>query len=409
MTDILISGVYFVLENKKVEASQNDVAVETKDLKADYTPPQKLATPPQVVKAVYVTGYSAGTKKYLNYLSNLFKNTEINSVVLDIKGSDGYVSYESGASDVKKYDLYSGAIRDIDSLVNFLHENNIYLIGRIAVFEDPVYSKARPELAIYKEKETTDLKNPVLWKDNNGMSWLDPASKDAWDYNISLAKDALYHGFDEINFDYIRFPSDGSEDNMGFPAWDTKTKKINIMKDFYAYLRNNLPGEKISADLFGQTTINKDGMGIGQLLENALASFDHVSPMIYPSHYIDGFDGFNNPAEHPYEIVKDSLDSALKRQNNLYTTLESLAVEKAKKEAKPTAGLIEATVPITDMPVLAKIRPWLQDFNMGAEYTTDMVKQEIKATQDALGDNYKGFMLWNPSNIYTQEAIKNPS
>ena len=103
-------------------------------------------------------------------------------------------------------------------MVKFFHNQNIYVIGRIAVFEDPVYSKARPELAIYNKSETTDLSNPVLWQDNNGLSWLDPASKDVWDYDISLAKDAFYNGFDEVNFDYVRFPTDGKTEDMGFPV-----------------------------------------------------------------------------------------------------------------------------------------------------------------------------------------------
>ncbi|MCX6719885.1 MAG: hypothetical protein NTV36_02150, partial [Candidatus Staskawiczbacteria bacterium] len=261
------------------------------------------------------------------------------------------------------------------------HDKNIYVIGRIAVFEDPTYSKIRPELAIYSKAKTTDLANPVLWKDNNGLAWMDPASKDVWDYNVSLAKNAFAHGFDEINFDYVRFPSDGKISNMGFPVWDGTTLKKDVIKSFFEYLRVQLPKEKISADLFGQTTTNTDDMGIGQILETALENFDYVSPMVYPSHYIKGFIGFSNPAEHPYEIIKYSMDTALARKKNM----------------------IGALVP------LAKIRPWLQDFNMGADYTAEMVKSEIKATEDSLGNDYNGFMLWNPSNIYTKGSILKPN
>ena len=145
------------------------------------------------------------------------------------------MSYDSGAPDVKKYNLYDNAIPDIDALVRFFHDKNIYVIGRIAVFEDPAFSKARPDLAIYNKTETTDLSKPVLWQDNNGLSWLDPASKDVWDYDISLAKDAFLHGFDEVNFDYVRFPSDGKTENMGFPVWDGKTSKAEIIKEFFQY------------------------------------------------------------------------------------------------------------------------------------------------------------------------------
>ncbi|MCX6722333.1 MAG: hypothetical protein NTY04_04090 [Candidatus Staskawiczbacteria bacterium] len=411
MLEFLMVCVSFGLSNnfynQGVQVSAKLIIAENNIPK--YVPPQKLANPPEIINAVYVTAYSAGTQKYLNYLSSLFKTTEINSVVVDIKGSNGYVSYASGATDVKKYNLYNSAIKDIDSLVRFFHDQNIYVIGRIANFEDPVYSKARPDLAIYNKLETTDLSNPVLWQDNNKLSWLDPSSKDVWDYNISLAKDALYHGFDEINFDYVRFPSDGKVDNMGFPLWDGKTPKPEIIKEFFSYVRQSLVGEKISVDLFGQTTINKDDMGIGQIVENAFENFDYVSPMVYPSHYISGFIGFANPADHPYEIIKYSMETALNRENSFSEQKQAQLAENSKTTDKPAAGLIEPIKPSVETLPLAKFRPWLQDFNIGAEYTADMVKAEIKATQDALGDNYKGFMLWNPSNIYTEDAVLKPS
>ena len=409
---IVSAGIFFGLKAKSYFVAKTS-AVSVKLAAADlsgiktadpiYVPPQKLANPPEIVKAIYVTGYSAGTKKYLAYLTDLFKNTEINTVVVDIKGSDGYVTYASGASDVKKYDLTDHAIPDIDALVNFLHSQNIYVIGRIANFEDPVYSKAKPRLAIYNKNKTTDLSNPVLWQDNNGLSWLDPASKDVWNYNISLAKDAFYHGFDEVNFDYVRFPSDGKSADMGFPVYDGKKSKSEVIKDFFQYVRTNLPNAKISVDLFGQTTTNIDDMGIGQIIENAFENFDYISPMAYPSHYINGFDGFDNPAEHPYEIVKYAMDTALTRENAFEAEKQDLSMN--NNDILGLADLSQAPISTPVMIPLAKFRPWLQDFNMGAEYTADMVDQEIKATQDALGNNYSGFMLWNAGNIYTQSAV----
>ena len=348
--------------------------------------PQKLSNPPGVIKAVYVTGYSAGTKSYLNYLTNLFKTTEINAVAVDIKGSDGRVD----------------AIADINSLVRFFHDKNIYVIGRIAVFEDPLYSKARPDLAVYNKLKTTDKENPVLWQDNNRLFWLDPASKEVWDYNISLAKDALSHGFDEINFDYIRFPSDGDMENLGFPVWDQKIPKSEIIKEFFQYLRQQLAGEKISADLFGQTTVNTDDMGIGQILEDAFESFDYLSPMVYPSHYISGFIGFENPAEHPYQVVEYSMQSALNRQK-FY--LQSEKIKNSEVQGSPAAESQQILNSDLTIKPSSKFRPWLQDFDIGADYTADMVKQEIKAVKDALGNDFNGFMLWNPYNIYTTGAI----
>ena len=386
MLAILTAGISFALQSKnnfinKSLKSQNNILIAKVNLNATL-PPQKLSNPPEIVKAVYVTGYSAGTKKYINYLSQLLENTEINSVVIDIKGSDGYVTYNSSLPDVQKYKLTDSAISDIDSLIRFFHNKNIYVIGRIVVFEDPVYSKIKPELAVYNKTETTDLSHPVLWKDNHGLAWLDPASKDVWDYDISLAKDAFNnHGFDEINFDYVRFPTDGKSENMGFPIYDGKKEKSEVIKEFFTYLRQQLKGGKISVDLFGQTTVNKDDMGIGQLLESTFLNFDYICPMVYPSHYINGFDGFLNPAEHPYEIVKYSMDSGISRENIFFQNSTQKNIS------------------------LAKFRPWLQDFNMGAVYDEQMVKQEIKAVQDSLQNNYSGFMLWNPNNKYTEEAV----
>jgi len=385
----VLTGVSFFLQNvfgsNEIVVSDNLVTIAggTSDVPpAPHT--QKMENPPEIVKAVYVTDYSASSKKYLNYLSNLFKTTEINAVVVDIKGSSGYVSYNSESPEVKKYSLSNGLIKDINALLEFFHSQNIYVIGRIAVFEDPIYSQARPELAIYDTTlgEAAPGDEPILWQDNNGLSWLDPASKDVWDYNISLAKDAFYHGFDEVNFDYVRFPSDGKTEQMGFPVWDKKTYKADVIKQFFKYVRVNLQG-KTSVDLFGQTTTNKDDMGIGQIIENAFENFDYVCPMLYPSHYMTGFMGFENPADHPYEIVKFAMLSALIREkivlkNNLATGASEIGTKQ-----------------------LTKFRPWLQDFNMGAYYTADMVGQEVKAVEESLGDEYNGFMLWNPSNIYT--------
>jgi hypothetical protein len=413
MMTILTSGVSFALQDKnyltdQVAAISNNVAATLNVATGTLSVPQKLSNPPEIIKAVYVTGYSAGTKKYLNYLSNLFKTTEINAVVIDIKDYSGLVSYNSGAPAAKKYNLYNNAIGDIDALVRFFHNQNIYVIGRIAVFEDPAYSKARPELAIYNKTKTTDSSQPVLWQDNNKLSWLNPASKDVWDYNISLAKDVFSHGFDEVNFDYVRFPSDGKIGNMGFPIWDGKTPKAEIIKDFFNYTRQQLADEKISVDLFGQTTTNTDDMGIGQIIENAFENFDYVSPMVYPSHYIDGFMGFSNPAEHPYEVIKYSMDSAINREKIFSAQEQGLTTKNTGTQKSSTTNL-QSPAPVPIMVPLAKFRPWLQDFNMGADYTADMVKQEIQATQDALGNDFSGFMLWNPSNIYTEEAILKPS
>ena len=412
------SRITFAVQPAAVSIAQNETINETAIVEPGVPqpppPPQKLSNPPEIIKAVYVTGYSAGSKRYLNYLTNLFETTEINAVVIDIKDYSGLVSYKSDAPEVKKYNLYNGAIYDINALVEFLHKQNIYVIGRIAVFEDPGYSRARPELAVYNKEKTllqssseavaagqVNLVKPILWKDNKGLSWMDPASKEVWDYNISIAKDVLAHGFDEINFDYIRFPSDGNTSNIGFPIYDGQNSlptgrqaKAEIIKEFFIYLRSQLQDEKISVDLFGLTTVKTDDLGVGQIIEDAFLNFDYVSPMVYPSHYANGFIGFANPAEYPYEVVKYSMNGAKNRETAFLNNI-SEATGSPAAESKSLDPVIK----------LAKFRPWLQDFDMGADYTAEMVRREIKATQDSLGGDYVGFMLWSPSNIYTQDAI----
>ncbi len=345
--------------------------------------PKTLENPPSIIKAVYITGWSAGSEKYLNYLENIFKTTQINAVVIDIKDYSGIISYTTKAKKAQEYNAYQNQIPDIETLITRLHNQKIYVIGRIVVFEDPLLAKNRPDLAIYDTQKTSDPLKPIAWENNNGLAWVDPASKEVWDYNIEIAKDALSYGFDEINFDYIRFPSDGQESNMGFPFWDQKTPKNFVIKKFFQTLRNSLPDAVISADIFGQVTTNTDDMGIGQILEDSLAYFDYIYPMIYPSHYATGFMGYQNPADHPYQIIKNAMDSAINRIN-VYSKIYS----------KPDTKIN-----------VAKIRPWLQDFNLGANYNKDMVTQEIKAVSDAYGADFKGYLLWNASNIYTQDAI----
>jgi hypothetical protein len=353
--------------------------------------PKQLANPSKIIRAVYMTSWSANSAKYVdNYLPKLLENTEINAVVIDIKDFSGYVSYDTNSEIAREYKTYRKTIFDIDGLIKKLHEKQLYLIARIPVFQDSVLATTSPELAIFNKEKTAELGKLVLWQDNGGLYWVDPGSQKVLDYVASIAKDAWEKGFDEINFDYLRFPSDGNTKNMGFPFSGGKTTKQEIIKDFFKKLRQALPGIVISIDVFGQTTTDSGDMGIGQKIEDSYEYFDYVCPMIYPSHYANGFIGFENPADHPYEIVKYSMDSAIKR--NILFNIEKL-------QENLNAGINESVK-------MAKIRPWLQDFSLGAFYTSEMVGKEITATKDALKDNYNGFMLWNASNVYTKEAVK---
>lgn len=387
MIIFLFTGMFFVLPsslNNNHLASLLAVlpSFENKD-PVDFS--KKLSSPPEIINAVYMTGWSASSNSYRNYLFNLLQNTEINAVVIDIKDSSGNVY------------LSNKIIPDINEFIKFLHKQNIYVIARIVVFEDPKYAAAHKNVAVYDKEKTIDIANPVLWEDYKKLFWLDPASKQVWDYNISLAKDAFSRGFDEVNFDYIRFPSDGNIKNMGFPVWDGKTSKQEVIRSFFKYLRENLAGEKISADLFGLTTVGNDDMGIGQKIEDAFEYFDYVCPMVYPSHYANGFAGYKNPADYPYQVVKYSVVNAtIKKIKNL--DLQKILNNEADGSPASEAKITEYVSPF------GKLRPWLQDFDMGADYTASMIKSEIKAVRE-LGKDYYGFMLWNASNVYTKDAV----
>ncbi|HCI05262.1 TPA: hypothetical protein DEX28_00770, partial [Patescibacteria group bacterium] len=202
------------------------------------------------------------------------------------------------------------------------------------------------------------------------------------------------------NFDYIRFPSDGAINQLEYSFYKTSEKtKAEQLQEFFAYLHENLKdrGAKLSVDLFGLSTINTDDLGIGQVIEYAFPYFDYVSPMVYPSHYASGFLKYKNPAAYPYEVIDYSMEKAIARRSKLDFELN---------QATSTATTSLPYIKISRLPKntkLAEIRPWLQVFNLGADYTPEMVRKEIQAVYDnGLG---VGWYLWNPSNIYNQNAL----
>jgi hypothetical protein len=304
---------------------------------------------------------------------DLAKTTEMNAVVIDVKDFSGEVAYQTDVPEVTRYGASRAKIRDIDALLKRLHAESIYVIARITVFQDPVLVAARPDLAVQS------IAQEGVWADHKGLGWIDPSAPEVWNYTVNIAKDAASRGFDEINFDYVRFPSDGDLKDMEFPSWDRQIPRQQIIRNFFAYLRENLKDVRISADVFGLTTINKDDLGIGQVIEDAYEYFDYVYPMVYPSHYAYGFLGYQKPAQYPYEVVKYSMENALARLQML-------------RQAYPEKKF-------------AQLRPWLQDFDLGATYDTRMVQAQVQATQEAMGDEFKGFLLWAPTNYYTAGAL----
>ena len=344
-------------------------------------PSIKRMETPKVVRAVYLTAPSGGREDKIQAIINM-KKDGLNAVVIDIKDSFGVVAYDSQLDTVNRYELERKFIPDLAALVQRFHDEGIYVIARIAVFQDTALAEARPELAVHDRSKLNAaggaMSKKTLWRDGKNLAWVDPSSREVWEYVVALSNDALSYGFDELNYDYIRFPSDGKISSIVYSVTKPDASYPVQIRGFMQYLREQLHDTVLSVDLFGFTMVKKEDIGIGQIVEDAYAYFDFVAPMVYPSHYPSGFMGYKNPAAWPYEIIADSMQ---------------------KGQARLDA--YQATASTT-----AKLRPWLQDFDLGADYDAAMIGKQIQATEDMLGEQYAGYMLWNPSSNYTIGGVQ---
>ncbi len=403
--------------------------------------PEKTATHvtvPESVKALYMSAWVASSKETRQTLLDTITASHANALVIDIKDYTGKISFVPTKQSLLDTGCYENKIKDFDDLVAELHKKNVYVIARIATFQDPCLVSKKPEDAVKNV-------SGGVWHDKKGITWLDASNKNSWPYFVDIAKEAYNRGVDEVNFDYIRFPTDGDMSAMRFSGLASSTKAFAI-RDFFKYLDANLRdglgvnyiapkpvpkpvkvavvtkkknatttknvvpvttlvtaiatttpveatpfstsslGSKIynikefqapknrlmvSADIFGLVTEASDDMGIGQHFENVLPYVDYLSPMVYPSHYAHGYDGFPKPATEPYKVVYRAMSSA---------------VERAK---------VMGQNPL-------KLRPWLQDFNLGATYTPDMVSAQMRATYET---GLNSFLLWDPNNKYKSGAV----
>lgn len=322
---------------------------------------QKQKPPQQTVKGVYLTAYSAGNSKKIDSIINLIEKTELNAVIIDIKDYSGLVLYDTQVELAKKLGLKDVRIKNLPELIQKLHKKNIYVIARQTVFQDPVLAEKRPEWALKN-------KTNQIWRDRMNLAWVDMSNKYVWAYNLQIAQEAASLGFDEINFDYIRFPSDGNIKNI---VYNTPQSKSEVMADFFKFLNQEMTDAPVwvSVDLFGLTMEHTDDLGIGQKIVDAVDQVDYICPMMYPSHYFPGHLNFTNPADHPQEIIAYGLEKGLPRFEN-------------KR---------------------AKLRPWLQAFNMGAVYDAEKIRLQIDEVEKKSSD---GWMLWNASNNYTTAGLK---
>ena len=351
----------YVRANIETEALNANV-LSRADLVPDYSVGDKKA--PAQAKGLYLTAYSAGSKKKMDEIIKLIGKTELNAVVIDIKDYSGKVLYGSKvklANDLKLVDNRIGNVRE---LIAKLHRREIYVIARQTVFQDPILAGKKPEWAIR-------AKGGGIWRDYKGLSWVDPTRREVWAYNMQIAKEAIELGFDEINFDYVRFPSDG---NMSAVVYTNGNKKRwEIMGEFYKFVGETLSDlpAYISLDLFGLTmeATSTNDMQIGQRIAGAVDHVDYISPMMYPSHYPSGHLKLANPAAQPALVIDNGM----------------------KKGARFFVGK------------RAKVRPWLQAFNMGAVYGAEKIRAQINAVEKY--DN-AGWLLWNAANRYTSEGLK---
>ncbi len=327
---------------------------------------------PEPLKALYMTACVAGTPSWRESLKKLIEETELNSVMIDIKDSTGVVSFTNSV-----WPASNGrgcVVPDLREFIEELHESDIYVMGRISVFQDPHYAELHPELAV------KSVKTGGVWKDRKGLSFIDVGAKPYWDKIVELSLASYELGFDEINYDYIRYPTDGDMKDTAY-SWTVGTStKPEMLENFFNYLHSEMQGSGavLSADLFGMTTTVTSDMGIGQVLERALPYFDYIAPMVYPSHYPKNWNGFTNPAERPYDVIKIAMAGGMERE-------QAWNISEGRATSTPS-----------------KLRPWLQDFSLGATYDDEKVRAQIQATYDV---GLTSWMLWSAGNKYTRGAL----
>ena len=305
------------------------------------------------VKGIYLNGYDFTNKDKIQSITNILLKTEVNTVVLDVKTDNGHLLYNSELPVVSE--LNNKRVKyDKDVLLKFKSDFNIYLIGRVVAFQDPTFAKNFENSSVINPETNSPFTQ-------NGQYFLDPGDDKARDYVLNVAAEACSLGFDEIQFDYIRYPDTNTKGLIYEDENITKNRVENI-NSFLISSKDVLNGMGclVSADIFGYVLQNKSDNGIGQHLETIVETVDFISPMVYPSHYSKGSFGYQYPNNFPYEVVSAALNDGLKR-----------GIEKEK------------------------IRPFLQGF----WHDSEDVQITIKAAENKNLD----WIIWNNSSQYEVE------
>jgi len=314
------------------------------------------------VRGLYVSAHSVALKGRLDELIELAKKNNINAFVIDVKGDYGELTFPMSES-INKYTKSANKnpiIKEIEPVIKKLKDNGIYTIARIVSFKDTIYAKENPDkIIVYKDGRKA-------FTNSDGLVWVSAYDKNLWEYNVTVAKEAAKAGFNEIQFDYVRFPASngGKLDKvLNYRNPDNMTKAEAIQK-YLSYAKKELSPYNvyISADIYGQVGSSSDDMSLGQFWEAVSSEVDYVSPMMYPSHYGKGVYGLDIPDANPYKTIYHSTKDSINRNNNISSP--------------------------------AIIRPWIQAF---IHYGSKEVKEQIKAMKDLGVDEY---ILWSATNRY---------
>jgi len=323
--------------------------------------------PPDWVKplrGVHLTGWAAGSPKNRRAIIREVRAAGLNAVVIALKEYDGYtfvrdvpLAHETGA--------FVNAIPDLAGCVREFKAAGLYTVGRIVLFKDNHLARRRPDLAVRRP-------DGGIWANAKGVAWVDPYRREVWDYNLAIASRAAGAGFDEIQFDYLRFPSDGNVRLCRYSRRDHGDHTANQnLRSFLTTARERLKplGVKLSLCVFGMTASDDSGMGIGQHMLDLARLADFVSPMMYPSHYRKGIYGLKNPNREPYKTIRHGVRDAVARLG----------------------------------PEAWRLRPYFQDFSLGFRYHEGQVRAQILA---AAREGVTSWILWNPQNRYTWAALR---
>jgi hypothetical protein len=315
---------------------------------------------PSEIRGVHVTMALASIPgKVREYASMLGLNT----IELDVKDENGDVAFHRLAPPLARRVGAAKRYYDPEKVARYLHRQGVYVIGRLVCFEDPILSEGRPDLAI-------QTPGGGVWRNHAGLGWTNPYDKRVWNYNLEVAQAAVRAGFDEIQFDYVRFPSDGDVEAAVFPGKRKEAMSATIAR-FVHYATNRLHamGARVSVDVFGLSATRN--LGIGQSPRRLAKIVDAIYPMVYPSHYSSGEYGLSSPVSVPGRTVGRSLRD-FRRQ-----------MRRGK----------------------AELIPWLEDFSFSGTSTLDHVQEQIRAARRWKSG---GFLLWNPSGVYTTGALTTP-